>query len=208
MSRTTPRVGIDRYLDPMWMSMAAEVVRGETKREDFDARLALDIRAQEVRIKTSGILNRIWFSPEKDLATLAIRAANYMTANEERNPLAFIAVTIGAYPYFSQVVETVGMLINLQGSCSPGEVHRRMYERHGKSRTIALANAKVFRTMIAWGLLQRGRAKRLQPVGSRAMDQDGRALLNMGAGLARGAISPLSNGDPLLFAFRTREQQT
>lgn len=204
MSTTTPRVGIDRYLDPMWMSMAAEVVRGETKREDFDARLALDIKAREVRIKTSGILNRIWFSPEKGRAGLAAAAADYVVMNgEEAKPLAFTAVTIAAYPFFSQVVETVGRLVRLQGSCSPGEVHRRMYERHGKSRTIALADAKAFRTLVAWGMLERGRGNRLQPVAPRPADNGGRALLSRAASLARGSIPPITNGDPLLFAFHS-----
>ena len=203
MKSKIPKIGFDRYIDPTWMAMAAEVVRGETAKSDLDARLAMDIKASEVRVKTPGILNRIWFPVEKESAELARRAAaSILKGGDRAKPVAFTAITIAAYPYFGEVMETIGRLIKLQGTCAAGEVHRRMYERHGKRTTIALADAKVFRSLVAWGVITRGEKNRLVPNAPYPMAQDGKALMDAAANAFRGSIMPLKAGDPLLFGFK------
>lgn len=203
MRSKIPKIGFDRYLDPMWMAMAAEVVRGETTKTDLEARLAMDIKAYEVRIKTTGILNRIWFPAEKERVELAKKAAVIIhKGGDKAKPIAFTAATIAAYPYFGEVLETIGRLIKLQGTCAAGEVHRRMYERHGKRTTIALADAKVFRSLVAWGLLARGEKNYLVPNVRYPMARDDRELMDAAANAFRGSITPLKDGDPLLFGFK------
>jgi hypothetical protein len=194
-----PRIGIDRFLNKAWMSMASEVVRGETSRADLDARLAMDLPAKEVRIKTSGILNRIWFPADDARQKLSLDAAEHIAKHgDTESAVAFTAVTIAAYPFFGEVFETVGRLITIQGSCSAGEVHRRMFERHGQSRTISLTGARVFRTMTDWGIIQRGPKQRLMPARPAPVGKAGRALMDRGANLFRNSITPLNNADPLL----------
>ena len=185
------------------MIMAADVVRGDANRADLDARLAMDLEASEVRTKTAGILNRIWFPSDEGRQRLVAAAANYAARNlPDSGSAPFLAVTTAAYPFFGEVVETVGRLIIIQGSCTAGEVHRRMFERHGQSRTISLAGARVFRTLVDWGLLSRAPNKRLQPLAPISLSGDGLALLNQGANIYRGSVTRLASSDPLLFAFQ------
>lgn len=185
------------------MLMASEVVHGDTDRADLNSRLALNIPAKEVRQKVTTILGKIWFPSDPGRAALASDAASYIAAGDENaKALSFTAVTIAAYPFFGQVLETVGRLIAIQGSCASGEVHRRMFERHGESRTISLSGARAFRSMIDWGLLDRDPHKRLVPKERPPAEKAGRVLLDRGANYFRGSITPLSNSDPLLLPFR------
>lgn len=107
-----------------------------------------------------------------------------------------------AYPYFRQVIEHVGRLIRLQGSCTAGEVHRRMFELHGKRSTIDQATSYAFKTLVSWGMLDRDEEQRLTCTSPIIIATDERRLLDAAANLSRHSVSALNATDPLLFAFR------
>lgn len=202
MSTASPRIGMDRFVDAAWMELAASVVRGEMAVEGLQARLAADIPGVQVQRKTIGIINRMWFSGDNDGRTIAKRAAELAQVSGGDQVAAFEAVAIGAYTYFRQVVENVGRLLRLQETCAPGEVHRRMFEQHGKRTTIDQATSYGFKTMVSWGMITRGADHRLGHAKPMTLTPDAKRLLDLAANRSRRSVTPLFATDPLLFAFR------
>lgn len=202
MTIAQPRIGMDRYVDADWMTLAASVIRGEMEIGGLYERLAQDIPGVAVRKKTAGILNRIWFPNEQRSRELVADAAAVVTASQAHRAAAFEAVAVAAYPYFMQIVENIGRLLRLQGTCSAGEVHRRMFEQHGKRTTIDQATSYGFKTMVSWGILTRGPDQRLSPAEPLQINAALKQLLDRGANISRNSVSPLQPTDPLLFPFR------
>lgn len=204
MNPATPRIGMDRFVDAEWMELAAAVVRGEMELDGLHARLDADISGVQVKRKTTGILNRMWFPDDEASQELAITAAKLATVNGGARTAAFEAVAITAYPYFRQVLENVGRLLRLQETCSAGEIHRRMFEQHGKRTTIDQATSYAFKTMVSWGMVRRQSDRRLGHAPPLTLAGDAKRLLDMAANKSRHSVSPLEASDPLLFAFKMR----
>lgn len=201
MTVAHPRIGMDRYVDVDWMALAAGIVRGELTQEGLNARLEEDIPGPQVRRKVAGILNRMWLPNDPSGQDLSLRAAKLATGANGERLAAFEAVAIGAYPYFRQVVENVGRLLRLQGTCTAGEVHRRMFEQHGKRSTIDQATSYGFKTMVSWGMIQRQPDLRLSSAAAQPITAAARKLLDEAANRSRHSVSPLQPTDPLLFPF-------
>lgn len=202
MNIVTPRIGMDRFVDADWMEIAAAVVRGDATEQALRARLENDIPGPQVQRKVIGILNRMWQPKETSLQELAIEAANMATGGHAERVAAFEAVAVGTYPYFRQVAENLGRLLRLQGSCSAGEIHRRMFELHGKRSTIDQATSYCFKTMVSWGMMGRTNDRRIIPAAQLTLDIHARRLLDRAANLSRHSVSPLQPTDPLLFPFQ------
>lgn len=202
MSTVPPRIGMDRFVDAEWMELAASVVRGESDWKDLHAQLAADIPGPQVQRKAAGILNRMWFPEDTVGRGLTIDAAMLVhNSKPGSRTAAFVAVAIGAYPYFREVVETVGRLLRLQETCSAGEVHRRMFELHGKRATIDQATSYAFKTMVSWGMVQRQPDRRLCHAAPLKLIPEAKRLLDLAANRSRHSVTPLQATDPLLFAF-------
>ncbi|MGI4748857.1 MAG: hypothetical protein ACRYFY_22830 [Janthinobacterium lividum] len=202
MSPAPPRIGIDRFVDADWMELAAAVVRQEMSIAGLHARLAADIPGVQVQRKTIGIINRMWFPQEPNARELTTLAAAMAIADDAQRVAAFDAVAILAYPYFRQVVETLGRLLRLQGSCTSGEVHRRMFEQHGKRTTIDQATSYCFKTLVSWKMIERSADQRIVAATPRVLNAPAKRLLDRAANLSRHSVTPLQPADPLLFPFR------
>jgi hypothetical protein len=192
---------MDRFIDAEWMDLAACVARGEMPMEGLTQRLETALKSVEVRKKTIGILNRMWFPKDDAGQELAFAAAQLAAEGEGTRVAAFEAVAIGAYPYYREVLEHIGRLIRLQGSCSAGEVHRRMFELHGKRTTIDQATSYAFKTLVSWGVLYRSPDNKLTPTGKLSLGPSARSLLDRAANRSRTSVTPLDDRDPLLFPF-------
>ena len=203
MTTDRPRIGMDRFIAAEWMDLAAEVVRGDATAVDLDARLQLDIPAVGVRTKTRGILSRMWLSPVAGRIAVPLEAAAIIRREgDPARPAAFCSVAIAAYPYFAEVRETAGRLLRTHETCSAGEIHRRMFERHGKRTTIDQATSYAFKTMIAWGLLIRAADGRFHLPHDLALSRDGFSLFNQAVSIHRQGPQELAPSDPLLAGFR------
>jgi hypothetical protein len=195
---------MDRFVDAEWMELAAAVVRGEMGIGGLHARLAAEIPGLQVQRKTIGIINRMWFPEYPSARELAARAAELAIENSAERVAAFEAVAVTAYPYFRQVVEHLGRLLRLQGSCTAGEVHRRMFEQHGKRTTIDQATSYGFKTMVSWKMIQRLPDRRIIPAPAMQLSPPAKRLLDEAANLSRRSVMPLQPSDPILFPFRTQ----
>ena len=202
MNTAQPRIGMDRYISAEWMEMAANVVRGEMLADGLYDRLAAEIPGQQVQRKTIGIINRMWFPSDVAAQELASSAARLVANGGGDRIAAFETVAVGNYPYFRQVIETLGRLLRLQETCSPGEVHRRMFEQHGKRSTIDQATSYAFKTLVSWGMINRQSGRRLSQAPLLDLTPGAKRLLDMAANRSRGSVTPLQTSDPLLFPFR------
>lgn len=202
MKTAQPRIGMDRYISAEWMDMAASVVRGEMLAEGLHDRLANEIPGRQVQLKAIGIINRMWFPNDNVGQEIAASAARLVANGGGDRIAAFEAVAIGNYPYFRQVVETVGRLLRLQETCSPGEVHRRMFEQHGKRTTISQATSYAFKTLVSWGMIDRISGRRLSHAAPLDLTPAAKRILDLAANRSRASVTPLPTSDPLLFAFR------
>ncbi|RYG98505.1 MAG: hypothetical protein EON58_06940 [Alphaproteobacteria bacterium] len=205
MTGTAPRIGMDRFIDIEWMELAAGAVRGEMPIDGLHDRLQMAIPSLEVRKKTIGILNRMWLPADAAARELAVAAAKLAAHGNGDRSAAFEAVAISAYPYYRQVLEHVGRLIRLQGSCSPGEVHRRMFEQHGKRTTVDQATSYAFKTLVSWGMLVRQENKRLAAQQPLRLSPSAKELLDRAANRSRDSVTPLPGCDPLLFPFALQQ---
>jgi len=204
VSTAHPRIGMDRYVDADWMELAASVVRGELGVEGLHDRLASDVSGPEVRKKTIGIINSMWFPAEPTGRDLAGMAAEASARGGSDRAAAFEAVAIATYPYFRQVIENLGRLLRLQDTCSAGEVHRRMFEQHGKRTTIDQATSYGFKTLVSWGMIERRPDRRIGHAAPMDLSPAGKRLLDLAANRSRRSVTPLMASDPLLFAFQVR----
>ena len=202
MKERVPRIGMDRFVSAEWMRAGAAMARGDMTRDELAARLAADIGGPAVRQKTVGILNRIWCPADGGPRVGIVGSASRLVADEPRSEGAlFLATAIAAYPYFRQVVENVGRLARIQGSCSAGEVHRRMFEKHGKRTAIDQATSYAFKTLVDWRLVKRMPDMRIAPAETITIDASARDILARAADISRDSVSGLAQGDPLSFAF-------
>ncbi len=199
---TIPRIGMDRFVDADWMEFASAVVRGENDVRDLHAKIAAEIPGLHVQRKVVGIVNRMWFPADMAGRGLAMEAAVLVRHNKPGSrTAAYVAVAIAAYPYFREVVENVGRLLRLQETCSAGEVHRRMFELHGKRTTIDQATSYAFKTMVSWGMIQRQPDRRLSHAAPLQLTSEAKKLLDLAANRSRHSVTPLHGSDPLLFTF-------
>lgn len=193
---------MDRFVNAEWMDLAAAVVRQEMTVAGLHARVTADIPGVQVQRKTIGIINRMWFPQECKARELTGMAAAMAIVGDAERVAAFDAVAILAYPYFRQVVENLGRLIRLQGSCTAGEVHRRMFEQHGKRTTIDQATSYCFKTLVSWGIIERSADQRIVAATPKMLNAPAKHLLDRAANLSRHSLTPLQPADPLLFPFR------
>lgn len=202
MTIAHPRIGMDRYVDADWMELAANVVRGDMAIDGLHDRLAADIPGQHVRKKAIGILNRMWFPHDADGRDIAANAATLCLNGIGDRTASFEAVSIAAYPFFRNIVEHLGRLLRLQGACTAGEVHRRMFEQHGKRSTIDQATSYGFKTMSSWGMIERLPDRKIGPGRQLTITEPARRLLDLAANRSRHSVSPLHPSDPILFPYK------
>ena len=114
-----------------------------------------------------------------------------------------------AYPFFQLIAETVGRLINLQGSVAASQVYRRIYEQLGERSTVSRAARRVVRTFIDWNALKDTPEKGVyHPTLLQPIENDSLALWLIETALraSNASSSPLKiiAQTPALFPFNIR----
>jgi hypothetical protein len=64
-------------------------------------------------------------------------------------------LSLAAYPFFRDVVSTVGRLLDLQGEFDSSQVLQRLRETWGQRTTVDRATQRVIVTLAAWGIIRR-----------------------------------------------------
>lgn len=158
-------VGLSQRLQLDWLERTAQLQLSHAPQSEIRDELDLLLRkhlsvgttskAQTNRRKAINNLMRIWVSVPSDLEPLRDEGLRHLQSlpPDQHLPIHW-GMTMVAYPFFQLMAETVGRLINLQGSVAASQVYRRIYEQLGERSTVSRAARRVLRAFIDWQVLQ------------------------------------------------------
>lgn len=152
-------IGFDRELQLSWLDLAAGLVQQgfglQSVREQLLDRLAEEVPGQEACRKTVTLLTRLWMRVPEDHEALQREALALLpdVLPQDRVWLHW-GMAMLAYPFFYDVVATVGRLLRLHGEVDSLQVRRRMRETWGQRTTLDRAIRRVLQTLVDWDTLQ------------------------------------------------------
>jgi hypothetical protein len=154
-------LGFDQRVRMEWLEAAAgHAASGKTYGEMREALLDLldgvvgGRRHASARSKTVTVLCRIWggVAPGTEgIRARAIAALSRVDASE-RVALHW-AMSLAAYPFFSDVASIIGRLLELQDEAPMAHIVRRAVELWGDREKVRGGSQKIVRSMADWGCL-------------------------------------------------------
>jgi hypothetical protein len=210
-------VGLSQRLQLDWLERTAQLQLSSAPqseiRDELDLLLGKHLsvgttsKAQTNRRKAINNLMRIWVSVPSDLEPLRDEGLRHLQTlpSDQHLPIHW-GMAMVAYPFFQLMAETVGRLINLQGSVAASQVYRRIYEQRGERSTVSRAARRVLRTFIDWQVLKDTPEKGVyHPTLRQPIENDSLALWLIEAALraSDASSSPLKiiTQTPALFPF-------
>jgi len=100
------------------------------------------------------ILMKCWVNPESEL--IPLRDAGLTILKDRMNnalPIHF-GMLSAAYPYWYNIAFHLGRLLNLQKTVDASRVLMRIKENYGDKQTVTRTADYVFRSLVAWGLIE------------------------------------------------------
>lgn len=155
-------IGFDRKIRLSWLDAVAEwVVAGESV-EEIRLRLGLLLEkevagssANSASGKTKTVLLHIWVQTPPSAQALRNDAIVLLQRFPDHSRLAFHwGLCLATYPFFQEVVETIGRLLNLQENCTAAQIQRRLKETFGERETVTRATQRVIQSLVDWKILQ------------------------------------------------------
>ena len=153
-------IGFDRSLRLDWLDAAAGVSREtgdiEQIRNYLHAYLAESYPHYTARRKTITVLTRVWSrAPESDRPHRDRAFALLPKLNQADRIWLHWGMCLLAYPFFRDVVRTMGYSLRYYGSFSNPEIIRRMSETWGERSTMLKAVPRVIESLNDWGVIAR-----------------------------------------------------
>lgn len=152
------RVGFDRKVRLEWLDAIAGKM--ENERDDKELRECLhdllkkEYPTYEARRKTVTVLMRIWFFITPENVNMRDKALQVIGgAREHERLLIHWGMTLLAYPFFRDVVTTIGRLCILQGDFSVSQIAREMEKSWGQRTTARRAIRRVISSLYEWGVI-------------------------------------------------------
>lgn len=154
-------IGFDRDLELAWLeATAARVAEGMPPpqvREFLWTLLAGKVAGDAPRSgrgKTATVLLHIWSDVPAETVPLRNDCLETLTRlSGEQQLLAHWTMAMATYPFFVEVVSTVGRLLALQETVALNQVTRRIAEKWGERSTAVRACRRVVRSIVRWGAL-------------------------------------------------------
>jgi len=155
-------IGFDRDLELAWLeATAARVAEGMPPpqvREFLWTLLAGKVAGDAPRSgrgKTATVLLHIWSDVPAETVPLRNDCLETLTRlSGEQQLLAHWTMAMATYPFFVEVVSTVGRLLALQETVALNQVTRRIAEKWGERSTAVRACRRVVRSIVRWGALR------------------------------------------------------
>jgi hypothetical protein len=151
-------VGFDQKLQLHQLDyIARELTRTESRQQMYDLvdqYLMSDIAGAKSRLNARTILFKIWVSVDKENEELRDRAIQMFNnaSNYERLLLHWGQIII-AYPFFKDLVEQAGRMIQLHGEFSSIQITRKMMSIYGERERVRVAIFAVLRTLRSLGVI-------------------------------------------------------
>jgi hypothetical protein len=154
-------IGFDRRLRREWLDFVADCAAGHVapdvtraKLHDLLAPIVAESGERGARSKTITLLLRLWVvsDPRTDGLRLdALRLLPTCTPGERLG--LHWGLAIAEYPFFADVVSSVGRLLRLQPTVSLAEIVRRTKEKWGDRERVARSARHVLQSIRDWAVL-------------------------------------------------------
>lgn len=164
-------------------------------------------RGETSRTQVVNMLMNIWAIPDPDLVRFRDDALRFTVEYPTLGLAVQWAMISAAYPFWFNVAQQVGRLLNLQDQVTQAQVFVRLKEQYGDRETVSRYARYVIRSFAAWGVLKDSEVKGCykKPAPVHVADKD-LAILMYEAGLralpeGRSALKLLHN-NPAYFPFQ------
>ena len=155
-------IGFDRRLRREWVDFvadcAAAYVAPDVIRANLHDRLAPSIAEsgeRGARSKTITVLLRLWVVADPRTEGLRLDAVRLLPTCKPGERLALHwGLAMAVYPFFADVVSSVGRLLRLQPTVSLAEVVRRTKEKWGDRERVARSARHVLQSIRDWAVLK------------------------------------------------------
>ena len=154
-------LGFDQRVRLEWLDAAAGHAAAGKSYDDMREAL-LDLlegvvggrRYASARSKTVTVLCRVWGGVVPGADALRSRAVDVLPRVDAPERVALHwAMSVAAYPFFSDVATIVGRLLELQDEAAMAHIVRRTVELWGDREKVRGAAQKIVRSMTDWGCL-------------------------------------------------------
>lgn len=160
----TKQIGFSQRIQLAWLEQTAALLLAGKNKEDIQAalhdllqdKLSKDSDARwGNRGKAVTILLNTWVSVPSAIKGLRDNGLELWRTLplQDHLPLHW-GMSMAAYPFFGDVAETTGRLLQLQGTVAAPQVQRRLREQFGERETVARAGRRILRSFVDWGILQ------------------------------------------------------
>ena len=154
-------IGFDRRLRREWLDFVADCAAAHVAPDVIRAKLhdllgpvVAESGERGARSKTITVLLRLWvvFDPRTDGLRLDALRRLPTCAPGERLTLHW-GLAMAVYPFFADVVSSIGRLLRLQPTVSLAEVVRRTKEKWGDRERVARSARHVLQSIRDWAVL-------------------------------------------------------
>jgi hypothetical protein len=207
-------IGFDRRVRREWLDfvadcatarLAADAIRA--KLHDLLAPVVAESGERGARSKTITVLLRLWVVPDPRTDGLRLDALRLFPAATPGERLALHwGLAMAEYPFFADVVSSIGRLLRLQPTVSLAEIVRRTKEKWGDRELVARSARHVLQSIRDWAVLhETGRPGIYQPATPQAALEGDLALWMIEAVLQGSGASVVQlrqlDRSPALFPF-------
>lgn len=210
---TARTLGFDWKVQLAWLDeTAARVAAGARPKELRDYLEEYLQRQTDVslsptaRSKAITVLSHFWCDVPEHVTGFRNRSLEILhDVLPDERVVVHWSVATATYPFFTDVVSSLGTLLSLQGIAELATVRRRVSERWGERSTVGRATGVVIGTVRDWGLIAAAGKGRTKATGIKDVDPALSSLL-VEALLESGRVESLSLNDamshPAFFPFR------
>ncbi|MGH2362950.1 MAG: hypothetical protein ACRDGM_20675 [bacterium] len=208
-------IGFDRRLRREWLDFVADCAAAHIAPDVIRAKLhdlltpaVAESGERGARSKTITVLLRLWVVSDPRTDGLRLDALHLLPTCTPGERLALHwGLAMAEYPFFSDVVSSIGRLVRLQPTVSLAEVVRRAKEKWGDRERVARSARHVLQSIRDWGVLAETRRPGVYRVAPQQATVRGDLALWMIEAVLRGAsasVAPLRQLDraPALFPFQ------
>lgn len=151
-------VGFDQKLQEHQLDyVVREFARAESRQQLYDQvdqYLMADIAGAKSRANARTILFKIWVLVDEEHAELRDRAVQlFQTADKEERLLLHWGMMMLAYPFWRDMADQTGRLLQLHGEFSSVHLARKMFALYGERRRVSVSVGAVLGTFKAFDVI-------------------------------------------------------
>lgn len=111
-------------------------------------------RGKASRTQVVNMLMKIWITPDNELVPFRDAATSIIREQPSSALAIHWSMVSAAYPFWFNVANQTGRLLNLQDQVTKQQITTRLKERYGDRQTVTRYARYVIRSFVAWNVLE------------------------------------------------------